>query len=259
VTSRTAIRRLQLERRPAAGELVSFAGLPVAVEEETAAAIAELLKRPDSRAVGYGWTAYHRARQVDVPAELRRRVVVGAGKPNRCYQLAALYVLGHADQPVTLAHGFVVEEGLPWSHGWVELPDDALYDPTTGRFFDRASFYEVLQATPLATYTAAEAVARMQATGTVGPWEECIGRQVELCLDWIGRLQQEHPELLEWVERMCLEDPAFDAAYMATCKSGLIVLHVLHHLARHPRLWQGVEPGADVRWLKVLHPLGPLW
>jgi hypothetical protein len=42
----------------------------------------------------------------------------------------------HADHDVHLVHGFVVEDGRPWPHGWAEIGDEVVYCPTVGQFFE---------------------------------------------------------------------------------------------------------------------------
>jgi hypothetical protein len=90
---------------------------------------------------------------VEVPADLRRDLVIGQGRPLRCFEEALRYVMAHADHDVRLVHGFVVEDDRPWPHGWAEISSRVVYCPTVGLFFDRNSYYQVLRAAPLVVYT----------------------------------------------------------------------------------------------------------
>jgi hypothetical protein len=263
VTSRTATRRRrELERRPVGAEPVSFTGRPLAVEEQAARELAAVLGHPDaSSQAGIGWTAYHRARRVDVPARLRRGVVVGAGQPLACYELAAGYVLAHASEPVILVHGVVVEDGgvATW-HAWVELPDDALWDPTTGRFFSSSSFHQVLSAVAYCEHPPVEVALRTGATGEPGPWPDCKRRADKLAWLWLERLAATHPDLAAWIAGMRDQDPSFAAFWeQLVADNDLFVIHVLSWLIRRPDLWQDHQPGTPWPELARLHSWLTVW
>jgi hypothetical protein len=110
---------------------------------------------PDAapRAIGYGLTAARDVPRVEVPEDLRRDLVIGQGRPLRCFEEALRYVMVHADHDVRLPHGFIVEDDRPWPHGWAEIGSRVVYCPTVGLFFDRNSYYQVLRAAPLVVYT----------------------------------------------------------------------------------------------------------
>lgn len=247
----------ELERRDPGRELVSFTGVPVAVEEQTARELERALEGSgDRNLIGWGWTAYRHARQVQVPAELRRDLVVGAGKPAWCFEVACAYVLHHADQPVTLVHGWVFEEGYPFSHAWAELPGGVVYDPSSGRFYDQASYYQVLQPLPLAVYPADQVVARYQQTGQPGPWAEYNTAHDTLAEEWIGHIEAQHPGLEQWINAMLAADAAFAGVYRRlVLANALAALHIHGHLARHPQRWQHHQPGRRP-WPWPVHPLG---
>jgi hypothetical protein len=245
-----------LERRPASLRPQVPAPLTAATGRALAAKLTGILEDPAADTlVGWGVTAYRHAVRVDVPPELCRGLVVGAGMPGNCFEVAMLYVLRHADQPVTLTHGVIIDQGWPVSHGWVELPDNAVFDPSTGRFYVASSFHRVLQALPLCVYTPAEAIARMTATGRAGPWERYTGRLANLVQAWQDHLEAETPGLGEWVEQMYHADPGFRRdCDQAVARSGLAVVHILAELAAHPDRWR-LHPPGRAPWPHVVDPL----
>jgi len=240
------------------------AGLVVARVEgsaaDHAAALRRFLDHPSTAGlVGFGRPQHHRARRVQVEEQAASGVTLGDGRPKACFLVAAEYALDHAHIPgLQLVHGLIRENGLAWMHAWCEIGDRALYDPTTSRFFDPASFYKVLEATPGCVYTPSEAAARVLAEQSPGPWE--FGTMIAgLVQEWTARLQEQSPGLLEWVARMRATDPAFAASWERTAEAnpfGIIRVHVLDHLERHPQWWRNHRPG--VPWPHQLHPLGEL-
>ena len=277
MTSRRAKRRREVARRVPArvglarvaggvdvdqeattDEAVNLAGLP-AGGEERARALEAILQRPSShRLVGWGWPAFNLVRQVEVPERLRRGVALGAGRPGECYEQAAAYVARHQDQPVRLAHAWVFEHGMPWLHSFALLDKQtAIFDPTTGRYYDADSFAEVLQTRVLCRHEPAEVVALLARHGTAWPWPGCWDRNHQLLTRLVGELDRQHPGLLAWVDRMCATDPGFAAAWwQETTRGALSILHVLGGLAVHPERWQDHQPGQAWRW--PLHPLREL-
>jgi hypothetical protein len=236
MTSRRAKRRRDLERQ--APDRVGLARV-------AAGGLAELLERPGAELlVGMGWTAYHRARRARVPGRLRRGVVEGAGKPRACYRLAGGYVMAHRDQPVTLVHGVVFERGCPYWHAWASLPAGAMWDPTTGVFFDEGSFREVLAALVVCEHPADAVAARVQQTGSSGPWSDCAARMDTLETLWLEELAAQHPDLARWVEQMAAADREFAATWrQITSRNDLLVIYALSRLVERPELWRNHRPG----------------
>jgi hypothetical protein len=70
----------------------------------------------------HGLAAWHQGTRVEVPAQLRRDLVIGAGAPLLCDARALEDVAAHADHDVRLVGGLVVEGGRPWfpqpRRGW---------------------------------------------------------------------------------------------------------------------------------------------
>jgi hypothetical protein len=97
--------------------------------------------------------------RVEVPPDLHRDRVPGAGSPLECYQQALFYLLDHSDHEVQLVHGLVQERGRLWPHAWAEIGGQAVYDPTPGEFYDRDSFYAVLTPTVVRMFTPEQAAA----------------------------------------------------------------------------------------------------
>jgi hypothetical protein len=169
----------RLDYDPASGRFVALdraqARKRQTAERRQARRLARLLDSDSADGhAGLLTTLYRHGKQVDVLPKLRRGMVLGAGWPTFCFEAAFEYAARHADAPgLSLVHGYVTEHELLWAHGWVELdPEGVTFDPTTGRWYERASFSEVLRARPLAVYTAAQAMARHDAEGHPGPWSE---------------------------------------------------------------------------------------
>lgn len=101
---------------------------------------------------------------------------------NDCYRRAVAYVLAHMPgsgrcPPVagmTLVHGTCGSDSLLWAHAWVELPDGLVFCGVRQRFYDRAGFQQVLQATAEATYRPEEMVEWLLATQRYGPWHQGV-------------------------------------------------------------------------------------
>jgi len=211
------------------------------------------------RSMGYLLPLHRHGARVQVPLGLRRGTVIGAGWPGQCYEVALGYLLRHFDVPgLRLVHGYVVEgdveQDLPWQHAWVELPDEAIYDPSTGEFFQLASFYQVLKATPLCTYTAEQALARYDAEGAAGPWPEFKALHKRGMGEHLARLLEAHPGLAAWLDEMRRADPVFAARLdAAQASSGVRAAQAVEYLAATGR-WRDHRPGQG--WDGALHPLG---
>jgi len=231
--------------------------------EELARVQAALLDRAFARELaGWGWHQHHLARRVQVPAALREGVTEGAGRPGFCFQVARQYVLDHADQPVVLVAGWVwepTEPGgppLPWSHAWVELPEqDAVLCPTTGRFYDRRSYHVVLRCVPLEAWTTEEVIGRLEAGGTSGLWAPGFDAHRRLAAQVLVAIDRAVPGLRAWIEGMLDRDPRFAAGYRQWTdadRSGLAEVQIHVWLAHHPQWWRDYRPGQA--WEHPLHP-----
>jgi hypothetical protein len=69
-------------------------------------------------------------------------------------------------------HGVVSHAPLfvPLDHSWVELPGDVVFDGVVQAFFTRDSYYAVMAALPMDTYTTLETRRLFAAHGHPGPW-----------------------------------------------------------------------------------------
>jgi hypothetical protein len=234
----------------------------LAGEEELARLQAELLELPFYPGPGYGWTAHHRCRRVQVPAVLRRGVELGAGRVAGCYAGAFRYVAAHADQEVRLVHGWVWEPAfaggplLPWSHAWAELPgQDAVFEPVVGLLLDRGDYQRAVGATPLAVYTPAEAIRRAEEAGhAAGTWAEGHAAHQVAERRALAVIDAEVPGLRGWVQAMLEADPGFAAGFRLLVEvNSIFALHVLVGLADRGD-WQRWRPGIDGPWPHPLHP-----
>jgi hypothetical protein len=152
-------------------------------------------------------------------------------------------------------HGWVLEEGYPFSHAWTELPGGVVFDPSSGCFYDQGSYYEVLAPLPLATYTAAQAVGELERTGQPGPWGTYNQAHDRLVEELIGRIEQAAPGVEAWVNQMLAADPGFAGVYRRlVLANALAAVHIHADLARHPERWRHHRPGD--RWPWPVHPLG---
>jgi hypothetical protein len=259
MTSRRAQRRA-LERRQE-GALVRaerpsrslLEGRPVVDQRELVRVSARLLLQTLPNDGGGGFTAFHRAERVQVPVEWRRPPILAL--PLYCYEVAMDFVLRHADQPVTLVHGVVWEPGepggvpLPWSHAWVELEGDglaAVFDPATGLYYQRSSYYEVLAARRLASYSAAEADARLAATGRLGLWADALPAHRALVAACLEEIAAAVPDLAGWVEKMLQADDRFAANWrQVTAHNEMLAVHLQATLAQYPQWWREHHPGEE--------------
>jgi len=150
----------------------------------------------------------------------------------------------HADHDARLVHGFVVEDGRPWPHGWAEIGDEVVYCPTVGQFFDRDSYYQVLRAALLVVYTPQEAADHATREGGAGPWGDGNDAYLKVIAGLFGWFHTHHPDLLDWVQRMRACDASFAHDFDAAIPANLIALvYLLQDLERHPERWRDHEPG----------------
>jgi hypothetical protein len=93
--------------------------------------------------------------------------------PQQCYARTVKYVSDHPDiDGLRLVHGIVshAPRFVPLDHAWVELPGEVVFDGVVQTFFTRASYYSVMAAVAMDTYTAAETRQLIAAHGHPGPW-----------------------------------------------------------------------------------------
>lgn len=132
----------------------------------------------------------------------------------------------HADHDARLVHGFVVEDGRPWPHGWAEIGDEVVYCPTVGQFFDRDSYYQVLRAALLVVYTPQEAADHATREGGAGPWGDGNDAYLKVIAGLVGWFHTHHPDLLDWVQRMRACDASFAHDFDAAIPANLIARKV---------------------------------
>lgn len=211
--------------------------------------LAEVLSQPDAELQrGWGWPQWHHAKRAEVGAELRRGVFELGPLPRWCHEAAGMFAVQHRDRgDVVVIHGAVVERGAPFWHSWCVIGGDTVYDPTTGEFFQRESWDEVLHTMTVCEHDAGEVTVRVAETGSLGPWEGCRRRHAAALNGWLDQLAREHPELDRWVTAMCDREPAFAVAWEELQgPEGLGVLDALAWLADHPQTWRD-------------HPVGRPW
>jgi hypothetical protein len=130
----------------------------------------------------------------------------------------------HADHDARLVHGFVVEDGRPWPHGWAEIGDEVVSCLTVGQFFDRDSYYQVLRAALLVVYTPQEAADHATREGGAGPWGDGNDAYLKVIAGLFGWFHTHHPDLLDWVQRMRACDASFAHDFDAAIPANLIAL-----------------------------------
>jgi hypothetical protein len=113
------------------------------------------------------------AARVDVSVDWAEHTWPDRRYPQQCYARTVKYVLDHPRiDGLRLVHGVVSHAPLfiPLDHAWVELPGEVVFDGVVQAFFTHASYYAVMAALALDTYTAAETRRRVAAHGHPGPW-----------------------------------------------------------------------------------------
>jgi len=93
--------------------------------------------------------------------------------PQQCYARTVKYVLDHPRiDGLRLVHGVIshAPQFVPLDHAWVELPGDVVFDGVVQAFFTRASYYAVMGAVPMDSYTGSEARRLVAEHGHPGPW-----------------------------------------------------------------------------------------
>jgi hypothetical protein len=93
--------------------------------------------------------------------------------PQQCYSKTTKYVLDHPEiEGMRLIHGVVshAPRFVPFDHAWVELPGSVVFDGVVQTFFARGSYYTVMSAMPIDTYSAAQTQQLVGTHGYPGPW-----------------------------------------------------------------------------------------
>lgn len=72
----------------------------------------------------------------------------------------------------SLVHGSVQTIGKRINHAWVELPTGYIWEPESGEFMKKDSFYQRAKPTVEARYTAEEAAIMAARTKNLGPWTD---------------------------------------------------------------------------------------
>lgn len=101
------------------------------------------------------------------------------GKSNRlykqkCYIKAFEYVSDKRDlEDIRLVHGLYKPYGVNkhYGHGWVELPDDIVFDGVLQRFYEKEGYYQYYEIIKQVEYQPSEIhPIGLKNGGTYGPW-----------------------------------------------------------------------------------------
>jgi hypothetical protein len=114
------------------------------------------------------------ASQVEVETGWKRRTWPRRRYPQQCYARSTKYMLQHLEiEGARLVHGMIAHAPyfVPMAHAWVELPGAVVFDGVVQAFFSRASYYAVMGAQPVVTYTGPETQRLADSSGYSGPWE----------------------------------------------------------------------------------------
>jgi hypothetical protein len=93
------------------------------------------------------------------------------GRNGRCYELCGKAMLDAPGDEFKLVHGVVTVDGGKIPHAWIEEAGEVL-DFVIGLRFPRVDYYRELGAEPAAVYDEEQALERVAATGTWGPWHK---------------------------------------------------------------------------------------
>ena len=109
----------------------------------------------------------------------------------KCYKLSAEYVINQNPEAI-LVHGVVLSDGVPNPHAWVECLDPryveqahdcgwsderllemgmSAYDPVMGQFLPIDAYERISRCEAYERYTREEILAKMEDSGTFGPWD----------------------------------------------------------------------------------------
>jgi hypothetical protein len=120
-----------------------------------------------------GWELLSSAKQVEVEAGWARRTWPRRRYPQQCYAKTLKYVVDHPDiTGMRLTHGVVSHTPhlAPFDHAWVELPGDVVFDGVVQTFFTHASYYRVMAAVALDSYSVSETTCLISMHRHPGPW-----------------------------------------------------------------------------------------
>ena len=95
-----------------------------------------------------------------------------------CYTNAGRYLLDHPYVGGKLVHGTAnLIKGLPleFGHGWVELPDNKVFDGTANKFFRKDDYYKKLKVVKEKEFGYEEMAVMMMEHETWGPWHNTRG------------------------------------------------------------------------------------
>jgi hypothetical protein len=132
--------------------------------------------RREALTVGFrrvGHQLLESAEQVAVPTGWARHTWPRRRYPQQCYSKTLKYVREHADiLGIRLVHGVVSHPPhfLPLDHAWIELPGQVVFDAVLQAFFTRLSYYNVMSAMVVQTYSAASARRLATRHHHDGPW-----------------------------------------------------------------------------------------
>lgn len=94
----------------------------------------------------------------------------------RCYELAGRYVtdpMMHRNEGATLVHGSIEGMGNPRiGHAWVVDVDGEIFEPTSGKHFDSATFKVVFHPIEYVRYDGTEARVNILKLKHWGPWDD---------------------------------------------------------------------------------------
>ena len=94
--------------------------------------------------------------------------MVSSNPIGTCYEDAWRFLI--REEEGDLVHGSVQTIGKRINHAWVELPTGFVWEPESGEFMKKSSFYERAEPQVLARYTTEEAAIMAARTKNLGPW-----------------------------------------------------------------------------------------
>lgn len=154
-----------------------FASVSVHLTRGARARLAKLdPTRREALTLGFGRVGHQllaSAEQVAVPTGWARHTWPRRRYPQQCYSKTVKYVREHADiSGMRLVHGVVSHPPhfLPLDHAWIELPGQIVFDAVVQTFFTRPSYYNVMSAMVVQTYSAASAQGLATRYRHDGPW-----------------------------------------------------------------------------------------
>ncbi|KON67382.1 hypothetical protein AKG34_21425 [Peribacillus butanolivorans] len=94
--------------------------------------------------------------------------------PRKCYTKAFEYVEDKSDlEDIRLVHGLYLSYGINnhCGHGWVELPNDIVFDGVLQRFYEKEGYYQYYEIIKQVEYQPSEIhQIGFKNGGTYGPW-----------------------------------------------------------------------------------------